>query len=377
MNRVLNGIDRIDIWKKLLSGKRVGVMTHAPAVDLNYSRSADILFQHADVRMFWGPEHGLDGVAQAGDAVDTATDSRTGLPVYSLFRSSGKTFAETVGGVDVVVCDFCDIGSRFYTYISSMSDAMIECAKQHVPFIVLDRPNPIGGIRCDGPLLKEGFSSFVGRFPIPVRHGMTLGEAARFFNERFDIHCELTVVPVSGWKRGMEFEELGRTWLNPSPNMPSADCARIYTGTCLIEGTNLSEGRGTTRPYEIIGAPFLDPFKLSNAFNAFRVPGVCTCPIRFRPTFNKYKDEACGGVQFILTDRKNAACFEAGIRFLDILRNEFTGFEFRENGVVFDQLIGSDLYRTGKITADELLEQSREECFEFQKGIREFLLYAE
>ena len=377
MNDMLCGIDRREIWLPLLKGKRICVLTHAPAVDANYVRSADVLAQALNVTALCGPEHGLDGLAQAGVGVGFARDTGTGLPVYSLFpgKEGGPSLADALAEADAAVCDFCDIGVRFYTYIWSMTDAMKICAEKGVPFYVLDRPNPVGGVRCEGTLLEPAFASFVGRFPIPVRHALTLGEAARLCNERFAIGCKLAVIPVKNWVRSCEFEDTGRVWVNPSPNMPNPDCARIFCGTCFLEGTNVSEGRGTTRPYELVGAPFVDAEALARRLNSYRIPGVLARACRFKPTADKHAGEVCGGVQFLLTDRKNAECFAAGVRLVDILRNDCSEFEYGDRAKHFDQLLGSDRFRKGKITADELIEQGREESREFLRSAREFMLY--
>jgi len=372
---VLYGIDRIDVWKPMLVGKRIGVMTHAPAVALDYTRSVDVLCRHLNVVKLWGPEHGLDGVAQAGDDVDSSRDEQTGLQVHSLFGATGASFAETVKDVDAVVCDFCDIGCRFYTYISTMAEAMQVCAKANIPFYVLDRPNPINGVRAEGAVLEDAQKSFVGKFPIPARHGLTIGEAAQVFNTVFGINCNLTVISVGGWKREMEFEELERAWLNPSPNMPSADCARVYCGICYLEGTNVSEGRGTTRPYEMLGAPFIDGVKLAAAMNSYHIPGIAVRPCRFQPTFSKHAGIPCGGIQVIVTDRAHAHCFEAGIRMLDILRNDCPEFEYLGDGVTFDHLMGTDRFRLGKVSADEFIRQAEDESRAFQARVKDCLLY--
>ena len=379
MSGILCGIDRADLWLPLLRGKRICVLTHAPATDRNYVRSADVLARSLKVTALCGPEHGLDGLAGPGESVDgVSRDSATGLPVYSLYGGvNGSSLSEALADADAAVCDFSDIGSRFYTYIWSMHDAMQLCAERGIPFYVLDRPNPIGGIRCEGALLDPRFASFVGREPIPVRHGLTLGEAALFFRERMIPSCRLTVIPVSGWNRAQEFEETGRGWINPSPGMPGPDCARIYTGTCFLEGTNISEGRGTTRPFETVGAPFLDSEAAARALNACRIPGIRARSCRFRPAFGKYEGEVCSGIQILLTDRREAGCFEAGIRLLDILRNEVREFEYGDRAGHFDRLMGTDRFRLGQETADEFLARSREESFEFRKSVRDILLYRE
>ena len=377
MSDVLYGIDRQDIWLPLLKGKRLCVLTHSPAVDREYVRTADVLCRSLNVTALCSPEHGLDGLAGPGDEVGNSVDPETGLPVYSLFQrhADALSLPDALENADAAVCDFCDIGSRFYTYISSMFDAMRICTEKGIPFYVLDRPDPVGGIRCDGTLPDERFLSFVGRFTMPARHGLTLGEAALLFKERIFTGCDLTVIPVSGWCRRMEFEDTGRVWINPSPNMPGPDCARVFCGTCFIEGTNISEGRGTTRPYEQIGSPFIKSAELARIMNSFKIPGIKMRPCRFMPlSGKKYAGEVCEGVQVILTDRRNADCFAAGIRLLDVLRSEVKGFEFSDP-VLFDHLLGTDRFRLGMISADELIGQAGEESREFQRSVRNLLIY--
>lgn len=379
MSAIRCGIDRADKWLPLLKHKRVCVLTHAPAVDRTCARSADVLARSLHVTALCGPEHGLDGLSEAGKGVDSSRDPETGLPVYSLYRDGegGSSLSDALDQADAAVCDFCDIGSRFYTYIWSLYDAMQLCAARGVPFFVLDRPNPIGGVRCEGALLDPKFASFVGRTAIPVRHGLTLGEAALFFNRQMSPACPLTVIPVSGWDRTQEFEETARHWIDPSPSMTGPDCARIYTGTCFLEGTNISEGRGTMHPFEIVGAPFLKASAVSRALDSCRIPGLQTMPCRFRPAFGKFAGEVCNGVRFLLADRKTAGCYEAGIRLLDILRNEVSEFEYGDRASHFDRLMGTDRFRLGRETADEFLARGREESFEFRKSVRDILLYEE
>lgn len=369
-----NAIDRYEVWKPMLQGKRLGVLTHAPAVAQTYERTLDLLNRELNVVLVWGPEHGLDGIAQAGAAVSSGTDSRTGLPVHSLFGEQTAPSEEDLLSVDAVVCDVCDIGSRMYTFIYSLSDTMRACAKAHIPVYVLDRVNPLGGVRVEGIVLKKEFSSFVGRFPIPVRHGLTVGELARVFNEMFGIHCDLAVIPIQGWRREMEFEDFHSGWINPSPNMPGADCARIYNGTCLVEGTNVSEGRGTTRPFEMIGAPFIDPVHLADRLNAKPIRGITARPCRFVPAFSKHAGIPCGGIQWVITDRRTADCYEAGIRLIDVLRNDYPEFEFTDPKH-FDELFGSDEFRTNAVPADPLIRRGESESRAFQDATRPFRLY--
>lgn len=369
-----NGIDRDDIWLPLLNGKRVGVLTHGAACSLDFRRSLDVLSEKLHVVQVWGPEHGLDGVQQAGENVDSSVDRATGLPVTSLMGERTAPSEAELENVDVVVCDFCDIGSRGYTYLYTMSDTMQRCAAMQKPFVVLDRGNPLGGVRCEGTVLEKEFSSFVGRFPIPVRHGLTIGEAAILFNERFNIHSPLTVVPLLGWERSMEFECWNRPWINPSPNIPSADTARIFPGCCYLEGTNLSEGRGTTRPFELIGAPFIDPIKLEHWFNLNNIPGIQARGCYFEPSFSKFAGERCGGIQLLVTDRTNAQAFAGGVTLLNILRENYPEFKI-SNPAHFNALMGSRRFFDGRETVAELIQRGRDESSTFQTSVQDFLLY--
>ena len=372
MPKIRYGIDTLPRYAARWRGKRVGLLTHAPAVTGDLRRSADAVRAVLDLRLLWSPEHGLDGTGAPGEAIRDGADPAARVPVASLYGERNAPTPEELAAVDAVFCDFSDIGSRYYAYIHTMRRAMEACARAGVPFVVLDRPNPIGGRRCEGilpdPALAEGP-------PIPARHGFTLGECARFFNARGGIGCDLTVLPVEGWNRGMEFEDYGSGWINPSPNMPSADAARLYTGTCLLEGTSVTEGRGTTRPYETVGAPFLaDPEKIAAAFRACHVPGVTARACRFRPPAGRFRCKTCGGIQLILTDRRNAETFAAGIRLMEILRNEYPAFGYPLPRH-FDNLLGSAGFRLGRESAGALIARAEAESAAFRADVREFWLY--
>ena len=364
---VENGVDvlcaeRLD----LLRGRRVGVLCHPASVTADLTHVVDRLIGLGirPARLF-GPEHGVRGEAQDMIGVAHDRDSRTGIPVTSLY---GETFASLtpsesdLAGLDVLVIDLQDVGSRYYTYIWTMALAMGAAAAAEVAVIVLDRPNPLGGVAIEGGTVRSGFESFVSLGAVPVRHGLTIGEVARLValgmpwgGARFalPLDCDLTVIPMRGWRRTMSFAETGLPWVLPSPNMPTADTALVYPGQCLFEATNLSEGRGTTRPFEIVGAAFLDGYAWAEAAARARLPGVRFRPLSFRPMFHKFGGRSCGGVQLHVTDPATFRPYRTGIALIAAARRLAPeGFRWRSEPYEFvadppaiDLLTGSDEVR--------------------------------
>jgi uncharacterized protein YbbC (DUF1343 family) len=395
MPTVLSGLDR---WiadsgpnVDLANGSRLGVVAHPASVDRRGRHIIDWL--HAsdahDVARIFAPEHGLWGHEQDMEPVSESVDGWTGLPVVSLYgqdRDSLRPRQEHLAGLDAIVVDLQDVGSRYYTFIYTLSYVMDAASEAGLPVLVLDRPNPIGGDRVEGPVLDPKLSSFVGRYALPVRHGMTIAELAGLFRSRHGANCKLNVVPMEGWRRSMQFEETGLPWVPPSPNMPTTATARVYPGGCLVEGTNLSEGRGTTLPFEFVGAPWIDGRDLAaRAFNA-GLPGVVFRPTSFRPMFQKHAGEACGGVHVIVTDRKAFRPFATYLVLLREARNLDTGrfawrtetYEFETERPAIDYLLGVDglremLERGTEVDEMEATWRSGTESF---LAIRdEFLLY--
>jgi uncharacterized protein YbbC (DUF1343 family) len=277
-------------------------VTHPSAVTSDLQHAIPLLHAGRGWKLttLFGPEHGMWGEAQDMAHVTDAVDPLTGLRVYSLYGASEKDLAprsEMLKNIDALVIDLQDIGSRYYTFIYTMALCMRQAAGVGLPVIVLDRPNPIDGVHLEGNIREEKYSSFVGMFALPTRHGMTAGELARYFNKTFNLNCDLTVIPMRGWKRSMWWGDTGLPWVIPSPNMPTVFTAAVYPGMCLIEGTNLSEGRGTTHPFEFFGAPWLNPFKLADELNHLDLPGVRFRPHYFLPTFQKHAGKVCGGVE--------------------------------------------------------------------------------
>ncbi|MFD9520469.1 exo-beta-N-acetylmuramidase NamZ domain-containing protein [Streptomyces sp. NPDC059979] len=334
----------------VLAGQKVGVVTNPTGITPDARHLVDVL--HADERVdlvaVFGPEHGFRGTAQAGDSEGASRDPATGLPVYDTYDKSGQRLADvfTAAGIDTVVFDIQDVGARFYTYIWTLYDCMRAAALAGKAVVVLDRPNPVGGRRAAGPVLERPYASFVGREPIALAHGMTAAELARLFNGEFlaDRPVTLRTVAMSGWRRESFFGETGLPWVPPSPNMPTPDTALAYAGTCLFEGTNLSEGRGTTTPFEVVGAEGIDR-RWSEAANELGLPGVWFREAYFTPTFSKHVGKVCGGVRLIVHDREAFDPVRAGIGLLVTARRAWSGFAWRTDHWI-DRLTGSDRVRT-------------------------------
>lgn len=370
MSSVLTGLDALSRAKpkSLVGGRRVGLLCHPASVagDLSHVVDRFIGLGLRPARLF-GPEHGVRGEAQDMIGVAAAPDSRTGIPVSSLYGATFASLTPTTADLselDVLVIDLQDVGSRYYTYIWTMGLAMRAAAAAGVSVVVLDRPNPLGGIDVEGGPIGVGFESFVGLGSVPVRHGLTIGEMARLiarglswgpppFDRPLDV--DLDVVTMQGWRRDMAFEDTGLPWVMPSPNMPTVDTAFVYPGLCLVEGTNLSEGRGSTRPFEIVGAPFLDGHRLAADLAAMELPGLVCRPLTLRPTFHKFATQPCGGVQFHVTDRRLFRPLRTGIAFLIAARRQAPhqfrwrseAYEFVAGTLALDLLAGTDALRLG------------------------------
>ncbi|MCX6565403.1 MAG: DUF1343 domain-containing protein [Candidatus Aminicenantes bacterium] len=389
----------------LIRGKNVGLITNPSGVDGRLNSTISILRRTPGVNLvaLYAPEHGVRGDAQAGEYVSFYVDPKYRLPVFSLYGPSQKpqpgmlkdidefmrsfdTTAEdkTVGpemthDIDVLVFDIQDIGTRVYTYAATMAYAMQTCAESGVEFVVLDRPNPITGRVLEGPVLEyPEFSSFIGLYPVPLRPGMTIGELARLINDRFlKKKAKLTVVPMKGWKPGMWFEETGLPWVTPSPNMPTVDTAVVYPGQVLIEGTNVSEGRGTTHPFEYFGAPWIDGYELTGRLNALRLPGVTFREQWFSPTFSKFRDERCGGCQIHVTDRNVFRPVRTSLHIISVLREMYPD-QFVFHDEYFDKVCGTSTVRKallGGVAADAIVRGFEKGLGEFEVLRKPYLLY--
>ncbi|MFF3428512.1 exo-beta-N-acetylmuramidase NamZ domain-containing protein [Streptomyces sp. NPDC002602] len=348
--RVRTGCDQLAAdGYAALAGQRVGVVTNPTGITADARHLVDVL--HADERVdlvaVFGPEHGFRGTAQAGGSEGAGRDPATGLPVYDTYDKSGRQLADvfTTAGVDTVVFDIQDVGARFYTYIWTLYDCMRAAALAGKAVVVLDRPNPVGGVRAAGPVLQRPYASFVGREPIALAHGMTAAELALLFNGEFlkDKPVALRTVRMTGWRRESFFGATGLPWVPPSPNMPTPDTALAYAGTCLFEGTNLSEGRGTTTPFEVVGAEGVDR-RWAEAANALGLPGVWFRETYFTPSLSKHAGKVCGGVRLIVHDREAFDPVRAGIGLLVTARRTWSGFGWRADHWI-DRLTGSDRVR--------------------------------
>ncbi len=341
----------------LVSGASVGLLAHPASVGRDLRHAASwLLAAGADVVRLFAPEHGAGGTAQDMIAVDERRDPLTGLPVVSLYGATEASLTPdpaTFDGIDTLVIDLADVGARYYTFFATAVRALPVAAGCGVRVLVADRPNPLGGTHIEGNVIPPDWRSFVGELPLPNRHGLTLGELCRHAARTRAIDVDLTVVPAEGWRRAAHWDETGLPWIAPSPNMPTLDTAFVYPGMCLVEGTNLSEGRGTTRPFEWCGAPWLDANALAERLTAFDLPGVVFRPLSFRPSFHKHAGQDCGGVQVHVTDRQTFRPVLTGLAFVAAARALDPGrfawrtepYEFVSDRLAFDLLAGGTGWR--------------------------------
>lgn len=367
-----------------IAGKRVGLISNHTGVDARLRGTVDLLHESDRIRLtaLFGPEHGVRGDAQAGAKVGESLDTRTGLPVHSLYGDTRTPTTAMLDDLDALVFDIQDAGVRFYTYLSTMANTQEAAASAGIAFVVFDRPNPITGTRVEGNLLDPSFQSFVGCHPIPVRHGMSFGELARLFAAERG-WPEPVVVPMEGWRREQWFDDTGLPWVIPSPNLPTLDATTLYPGTCLVEGTYISEGRGTTRPFEFIGAPWLDPFALTTELERRALPGVAFRPAYFTPMFSKHANDPCGGIQVHVTSREAMHPVVLGMHLLEALRaQDPEAFAWRENGkgkYFIDLLLGSDQPRRmfdAGATAAEVTADWADDARAFEERRRPYLMYS-
>lgn len=371
----------------LLGGRRVALLCHQASVTRELTHAVDAVagLRRVKLTALFAPEHGIAGAAQDHARVGSTTDPATGLAVWSLYDRGLAPRETMLSGVDALVVDLQDVGSRYYTFVWTTVLCMQACASARVPVVVLDRPNPLGGLLMEGNLPDPRAASFVGLHPLPARHGMTIGELAAYLNETHKLGCDLTVVPMQGWRRAMSWEDTGLPWVAPSPNMPTPDTARVYPGGCLIEGTNLSEGRGTTRPFELVGAPFLDGRRLARALARRGLPGVAFRPAAFQPAFHKYRGQLCGGVQVHVTDAERFKPFATYLALIVEARRQSRRFrwrrppyEFERRRLPIDLLCGGDRIRRaieGGVPLRRLERAWRADLTRFARQRRRYLLY--
>jgi uncharacterized protein YbbC (DUF1343 family) len=394
MDTVLSGLevflDDASDHAGLSAGARVGLVVHAASVDRSYRHTTDLVREQGrlEVLRLLAPEHGAGGEAQDMEAVEPAVDPGSGLPVVSLYGDNLESLRPDIAdlkGLDAVIYDLQDVGSRYYTYVTTLSFVMETAREAALPVVVLDRPNPIGGVVLEGPPLHPSMTSFVGRYPIPPRHGMTTGELALMYNDAFGIGCDLRVVPMQGWHRSMFMDQTGLPFVSPSPNMPALETAVVYPGACLLEGTNLSEGRGTTEPFRQFGAPWLDGRRWADRLSR-QGSGAVPRPVSFRPMFQKHAGNRCGGLFVHVNDR---GAFRSFSWYLDAIRiareldpESFDWrrepYEFENDRLAIDLLLGRSGIREGieqGVAAAELEASWRADLAQFDSDRRPYLLY--
>lgn len=367
--KVLCGADIVARDGLDLQGK-CGLITNQTGVLRDLTSTIDLLKSKCNLTALFAPEHGIRGNKQAGADISSYIDNKTGLPVYSLFDENISESEKALASLDTVIFDIQDVGARFYTYAYTMTDTMRLCAEKNIKFVVLDRPNPLGGIRAEGTVLDRKFSSFVGRFPTPTRSGLTIGEFALMMNETENIGCDLAVIPMEGWKREMYYDDTDLVFIQPSPNIPTVDTAFTYIGTCIFEGTNLSEGRGTTKPFEMIGAPWLDSEKIIDEMG--HPEGVILRECSFTPTFSKHEGSFCHGIQLHITDRNSFSPFAVGIKLLDSIRKTHGEFE---TDPFITKLLGTDVILKNDFSVDSFLSLEAQKTSEWQSLSKKWYLY--
>jgi uncharacterized protein YbbC (DUF1343 family) len=392
VRRVQNGFERLSAEAPAeLNKARLGLLCNQATVGRKWQPLWQLLAQQfpKNFRAIFGPQHGLwgekqDNMVASADAVEPVT----GLPVFSLYGERLRPSPESLDLIDILLVDLPDVGTRVYTFAATMAYTMQAAAQQGKKVIILDRPNPIGGVQVEGNVLKAEMASIVGPYPLPMRHGMTLGELARYYNEVGQIGCDLAVVPVEGWDRSQYFDATGLPWVLPSPNLPTLDTAMVYPGQVLLEGTNISEGRGTTRPFELFGAPFVNPIEVKAALkDAYDLPGVILRETWFQPTFHKWAGEVCGGFQLHITDRRTYKPYFTTLAILQIIMKLYPGqfqwrqppYEYEYERLPIDLLTGDPGIREGlegNISIAELEKKWSIELEEFMTERQTYLLYS-
>lgn len=377
---------------ELIKGKRVGILTNHTGRLSNGQHIIDAVAESGlcEIKALYGPEHGIFGDTPDGKVVDHEDHPHLGIPIYSLYGKIHKPTEEMLKGIDVLICDIQDVGARFYTFISTIALTMEAAAEHNIPFVILDRPNPIRGVQFDGPVRTSSLKSFVGWMPIPVMHGLTIGELARLWNEEGwltnGVKARLEIVPVGGWKRSMWFDETGLTWVAPSPNMPTLSTATIYPGLCFVEGTSISEGRGTSSPFQLIGAPWVNPEKVVSQLKEFETPGIRFSPEEFMPkeiagmaSQPKYENLQCRGIRVIIEDRNLVKPLRLGIAILAAFKRAHpteTVFRYRR----FDILTGDSTVRhqlDKDVAPEEICNGWTKELKAFGSMREKYLMYSE
>lgn len=378
--QVLSAIDNIALADSHLQGRRLALLTNHTGINRGLQSSIDILHKRYGLSALIACEHGIRGDIQAGELLEDARDQATGLPVHSIYGKAGKQLTDyALAAFDVLIVDLQDVGLRFYTYLYSVGYALASCARANKQVVVLDRINPLGGEKVQGTVLDPAFASFVGDYALPTRYGLTLGELALYVKHYLQLDVDLHIIPLSGWQRQLYLDDTDTPWPPPSPNCPHLSTILCYQGTCILEGTNLSEGRGTTLPFEMVGAPYINAQALTGQMTKLRLPGLGFTPAYFSPSFSKHQGQACQGVMLHIRDRQQADPLLASLCLLETVQSLYPG-EFAylppyEGVFFFDRLLGTDAFRSGKLKAEGLLQAHQPRVAAFARDCMQFHLY--
>lgn len=373
---VILGIERINDYADIFAGKRVGLITNQTGVDRNLKSSVDILRSKVQLQAVFVPEHGLFGAVTAGD--DVKNDKYEGIEVRSLYGDTRRPTKAMLADIDVLAFDIQDVGTRHYTYVSTMAYAMEACAKEGKKFVVFDRPNPLGGY-YEGPTLKNGFETFIGLYNVPLRHGLTVGEYARFINKEYKIGADLQVIPMKNWTKEMLFEQTGLPWVATSPNIPTETSAFCYAATGIVGDMNISVGIGTTKPFEYVGTPWLDKLAFAAQLNALEMPGVIFRPIAFIPNYGTYAGELCQGVQIHITDKRSFQPAHVGAQMVRLLMKDYPQKDLfpkrNSDGYKIDIALGESSLRYAEIPLEDIFKRWDRENAYFAEKVQPYLLY--
>ncbi len=380
-NNVQNGISNIKSVHNILINKRLGLITNHTGVDENLEFTTNLLKENYNLVALFAPEHGIKGEQEAGVKISSYEDKDTKVMVHSLYNESKSITEDMLDLIDVLVFDIQDVGTRYYTYQYTLTNALIMCKKQNKKCVVLDRVNILGLTKVEGNILDERFSSFVGKYPTPTRNALTIGEFAMYVNETFDINADLTICKCSNYNRSTNYEDTNIPFVPPSPNITSVDCATVYVGTCLIEGTNLSEGRGTTKPFEQFGAPFLNNKLVIDEVNKLGLEGFLLREAYFTPLFSKFQNELCNGIAIHITDKEKFKPFLLALHLIEIIRKTHKEFMFLEppkegQKNFIDLLFGSDKLRTDdNFNIEQYMQEEEKKLQKFYEESKKFHLY--
>ncbi len=373
------GIERLAEYRHLFAGKRVGLITNPTGVTSDFTATIDLLHNQTDLVALFAPEHGVRGDIQAGVRFTDYIDDATGIPVYSLYGDTKEPTAAMMAKIDIMAFDIQDVGLRFYTYLYTLANALKACAEHHVPMVVFDRPNPLGGDVVEGIIIDADCTSFVGNYGLVQRYALTIGEFARYVNDTAGFHAELHVVPMTGYRRAMDYAATGLPWVLPSPNIPTMESPLYYAATCLFEGTNVSEGRGTTKPFQIIGCPDLDVDTLLRILKQDNLPGVMFRKLHFTPTFSKYAGTLCSGVELYVTDPQAFRPVRTGLTLLKRIEQTHPAFAFLPpykagHHPMIDLLTGNENVRKG-VDLATIIRALNDDTARFAERKRRYHLY--